>query len=205
MVVVLWDINNNTGYWSIPKQNLTALQLFERGARTVKLIFPKKNRFDTSACELLAKMARIDFYNTLLATARQSTVQSEREEKILGLPLRKNHGVSMNLVCFDFLRAIGFFTPEGRLPDHIGKRLLDEMVKELEIDRQTNDIQLCLRAVIIVLLSHVGDYGLPGPLFFDTAKFAASVILDRLEDHGLKNLRNLLTKKEGGERWSEVV
>ena len=114
----------------------------------------------------------------------------------MGLPVPKNPHKRVNLICYDFLRSIGFFNKDGGPNDQIGLEIVNEMSRQLDWKARRSDEQLCLAAVTIVVLRHIGKCSLPGPLLFDTVRFYASHMLGQLRKHGLKNLHRLLRKKQ---------
>lgn len=197
VVFILWDVKNDIGYWTIPKDNVTDWDLWESKGKTSKLMFNKKSKFDVSSAEKLSWIARISFYNSLLAQAQQAGIQYERE-KNLGLSTPRNSHERLNLISFDFLRTIGFFKDDGSVDKHIGKQIVKEMEKGLATRPEMSDSELCLRSVVLVVLGRInklcGD-GLPGSLLWESVRFGASIILSRLEDAGLINLRQILAKR----------
>lgn len=81
VVVVLWDIKADAGYWTLPKDNFTDWDLWDRRIKTVKLVFKKKNRFNSSAAHHISKIARSNFYNTLLARVQPLKGRQALEKK----------------------------------------------------------------------------------------------------------------------------
>src|SRR5215213_1360787 len=197
VVFILWDVKKDIGYWTIPKSNVTDWDLWISSGQTSKLLLNKENIFTPSSAERISWIARISYYNVLLAEAQQ-VLANDEWYKELGQPSSSDQSGRVNLICYDFLQAIEFFQENGSIGNHIGEQIVEEMEKALGLDPKSIDVQLCLRSVIIVLLRLVhglSGSGLPSSLFRECTRFAADIILSRLKDRGITDLHQLLAKR----------
>lgn len=146
VVFVLWDVKNDVGYWTLPQDNVTDLDLLKTRKKTARLFLNKANQFTKVTAGKLSWLARIDHYETLMAVAQQRIIQNERESKI-GMQDPLNTQARMNLLCYDFLRAIGFFDQNGRIDTSVGRKLISEMELIL-LDRPNSDnASLCSKRI----------------------------------------------------------
>lgn len=194
VVFILWDINKNVGYWALPQDQITELDIFSADKNTQRLFFKKKDRFTVTAARRLAWKARIEHYQCLLARLHQRITQLEREEK-LGLRGSMRPAYQKNLVCYDFLRTIGFFGANGALGDGVGHELVQEMRRGLESRKDRTNEELCALATAVVIIGRfhrtTGD-GIPGFLLWESAGFAGGVVNQRLKEGGLTQVSKLL-------------
>jgi hypothetical protein len=205
VVFVLWDIKNDVGYWVLPKDNMTDVDLMGASLKTAKLVLDKTNQFTPTSANKISWMARIDHYETLLAIERHHLDQTPADREITGYDPKYSEQ-RINLICYDFLHAIGFLK-ENSLGDSIGAKLVESMEEYLSNGSDKEDRMVIAAAVTVVILQQIeecGDCGIPGLLLLESMRVAASVISNQLKRAGLTGLKTLLrklpTKKENRSR-----
>jgi hypothetical protein len=195
VVFVLWDIQNDIGYWILPQDNLTDVDLMRTSHKSAKLVFDKTRHFTSISANKISWMARIDHYETLMAIQRHRLDQSANDSDIEGHDPKITRE-RLDLICYDFLRAIGFQKEDGKLDGRIAKELVESM-KRLSKERDYNNKTLVAAAVAVVILGRVqelADCGLPGLVLLESTRVAGSVLLHGLAKSGVSEVALILGK-----------
>ncbi|MEU0341337.1 DUF4365 domain-containing protein [Streptomyces bobili] len=169
VVVTLWDVNNNLGWYTIPDGNFDHVSLLEAGTSTVPLTFERSRRFDESAVDYISWFARID--HTDRSVGYSLSVLSEAEEEATeeeSAPAYvKHHQAAIASSVHQLAIDIGVYSRDGEMtPDF--KSVLSEAVKET--DGETGE-QILGRAIIMALMQTIyancARNGLPSTLLVE--------------------------------------
>ncbi|WP_165939783.1 DUF4365 domain-containing protein [Saccharopolyspora aridisoli] len=114
VVVVLWDVSNDVGWYSIPDDHgFDYANLLDSGTAHVSLNFSRDDKFDVAAADLLAWDARLAAANRLLESqrARESLIEDSAGEE--GNELTQRIQGEMGLQLTDIMYDLGLVRREG--------------------------------------------------------------------------------------------
>lgn len=165
VVVVLWDVERDLGYWTVPKACVDEWNLYTADSRTSSLHFSETAVFDAAQAGFICWLARIDHYATLVNNA--IVVDQERQiARSLDVEFDSSHSSRVPLLGFDFLRVVGVTAQvldETYLTYH---RNAVANIRREEPDKSDEEINRM--AATLALLGRVDDVapgcGLPSPL-----------------------------------------
>jgi hypothetical protein len=150
VVVVLWDIKSDRGFWLKPREEFTEWDCFLSENRQASLLFRKESLFDKTAANKLMWDARVEHYALLLAQAKatETRILKEREENPNAYPDFRNPA---HTLIFDFLRMLGFIGKDGVSSELRKKieRLSEKLVKE---DSNIDIRKARISSLLIVIL-----------------------------------------------------
>jgi hypothetical protein len=202
VVFVLWDIKNDVGYWVLPKDNVSDVDLKRGSLKSAKLVLDKTNQFTLTSANKISWMARIDHYETLLTIERHHLDQTAADREITGYD-PKFAEQRINLICYDFLHAIGFLK-DNVFADSIASKLVESMEEFLSKGYRENKMVIAAAVSVVILrqVEQCGDCALPGLLLLESMRVASSLVLYNLRR--LPEWKNLLrvrsTKKRNSSR-----
>jgi hypothetical protein len=110
VVVVLWDVEANRGWYTHPRMQADPIELVLSGKSSVSLHFRAEQGFDTAAAEEIARSTRMEHCNGhyLAADAMSKTITKLSSDK--SAKQMKNIA---DYAVFDLLRKVGFITNSG--------------------------------------------------------------------------------------------
>ncbi|MCH7663126.1 MAG: DUF4365 domain-containing protein [Chloroflexi bacterium] len=116
VVVVLWDVTDDFGLFTIPKDSMDQWDLYLEPDKQNKLNFASTAVFDEAEATKISWRARINHYATLMASAIQLD-EWHLEMSDLGPEAAQKHHSQVPLLAFDLLKRIGvldnhFIDPE---------------------------------------------------------------------------------------------
>lgn len=169
VIVTLWDVNNNVGWYAIPDGSFNHVTLLEAGTSTVPITFERSRRFDESAVEYLSWFARIDHADRRVGYSLSVLSEAEEEAAEEGdePTYVKHHQAAIASVIHQFATDIGVFSRDGKMtPDF--KWALSEGVKQIE--GETNE-QILGRSILWALVqtayANCARNGLPSTLLVE--------------------------------------
>lgn len=102
VVIVLWDVVSNEGYYVIPTQHVAEADLIRSTAKTrVPLWFCAEGKLDAKGIKALEWTARLEHFDRLLTQALRLEELSEHQTH------RSFHRKSVTALCTDFLATLG--------------------------------------------------------------------------------------------------
>lgn len=151
VAVVLWDVEKELGWWSLPKDGVNQWNLVAIQRGQSRLLFKDDCTFNKEAALLLGWQARLGHYANLIAKCFEEDYQDalERAEEAKH---ERNHRSIVPLITFDFLKRMrvldnNFFTLEFLTQLYESKCIIND----LSGDQPYNDGQVLL----IGLLRHI--------------------------------------------------
>ncbi|MGW5482412.1 DUF4365 domain-containing protein [Streptomyces sp. NPDC004008] len=170
VIVTLWDVNNNVGWYTIPDGSFDHVTLSNAGTSTIPITFERSRRFDESAVEYLSWFARIDHADrsvgyslSVLAEAEEE----EEEEEEAAPAYAKHHQAAIASVVHQLAIDIGVFSRDGEMTSDF-KSALSEGVKQ--IDGETGE-QILGRSILWALAqtayANCARNGLPSTLLVE--------------------------------------
>ena len=172
VVVVLWDVSTNQGWWSLPARSICEWDLRTQQKSFVRLPFDRKSVFDQCSMERLAWFGRIEHYHSLIVRAEAANA----EAAVMGCA-RTN---LLPLICFDFLRLIDVMQDEQISADFLqGYR--DCRRKGLPNWDEQKDGPIGKAILALLLLRRVDEIctgGLPASVMENCAQ----ILLDLFQD-----------------------
>jgi hypothetical protein len=110
IVVVLWDVDQRTGFWSLPLYCIDEWNWYLLGQTKARMTFSKDHVLTVESMKWLGWKARVHHYTLLLNNA----LARDREARSVKETGRKiNYKSRTPLIAFDFLRLIGVLTSDG--------------------------------------------------------------------------------------------
>ncbi len=111
-VVVLWDLTNNTGLWSIPRDYADESKIYLEGAKTIRILFNKKQKLSKKSALKIGWRGRISHFNRLLIEARNNEIEHEMARSLPGFKQSKTSLGRPPIIAFDFLKSVGVIDDE---------------------------------------------------------------------------------------------
>ncbi|MFD8393069.1 DUF4365 domain-containing protein [Streptomyces sp. NPDC059680] len=166
VVVVLWDVNNNSGWYAIPEGKFDHVQLTKSGSGSVPVKLERSRRFDASAVDHLSWLARIDHADRSIGYSLSILAEAEEEpEATYG----QYHRAAVVSTIHQFAIDIGVFSRDGQMTPEFGSTL-SECVKN--VDGESGE-QILGRALLWALVQTVhancAENGLPSTLLAELA------------------------------------
>jgi hypothetical protein len=174
VVVVLWDIKQNRGFWVKPSEEFSEWDCYMTESKQASLLFSESKIFDCVAANSLVWEARVGHYDLLLtqALAAESNVLEKRKKNPHAYPDFRS---KTDTLALDFIRIIGFLGKDGvslELRQKI-KRGAEKFTKD---DPATNERKAMLQAVLLTILGLAHGrspyLGIPEKLLFEAVKVA---------------------------------
>ncbi|MFG3232495.1 DUF4365 domain-containing protein [Streptomyces antibioticus] len=179
VVIVLWDVGNDCGWYMIPRGKYDDARLQEAERGKLKLEFDRTNSFDRRAVEHLAWRARIDHANRSLKKALFS-IEEARDEDPQPLDYLEFHGAVAASLVVDFGVDIGAFTPSGDMTSQFRRELL----AAAELQDEGTDIQVINRALLTSLVKlsweNCAENGLPSTLLVELTDVIREVVFGEI-------------------------
>jgi hypothetical protein len=179
VVIVLWDVGNDRGWYMIPRGKYDDAHLQEAERGKLKLEFDRTNSFDGRAVEHLAWRARIDHVNRSLKQALFS-IEEVRDEDPRPLDYLEFHGAAAGSLVVDFGIDIGAFTPSGDITPQFQRELL----KAVELQEEGTDIQIANRALLTSLVKlsweNCAKNGLPSTLLVELTDIIREIVFGEI-------------------------
>lgn len=156
VVVVIWDITLDKGWWSLPSRNLSEWEIrVESERKHAELLFDSKDEFNLKTLSLIAWTSRINHYYGLLVKADAA----QREASLFNRP----HTNLVPLVSMDFLRVLGIIEERGLSENYF--RMYRNGLNNLRADWNEDEggslenASLCL--ALLATASNLCGQGLP--------------------------------------------
>jgi hypothetical protein len=175
VVVVLWDVVKNQGWWSLPSRSLSEWEVRVESPGLVRLPFPTTQLFDVDALLRLAWVARIEHYHSLVVRAEAANEEAAR--------WKREHSSLLPLICFDFLRLLDIVQEEG-LSELFMRLYRNGMRKRFPDWDESRDGPQMNGVLTLVLLHRVDEVckgGLPGELMYSCVHMLARMITDSVD------------------------
>jgi hypothetical protein len=102
VVVVLWDLDNDIGYFAKPAELIDESAHHESGRKTTTLLFSSADTFDAQSVTRLAWESRFERYRQLILTARDAMEDNEHDTAAY-----EKSQLLMTGYVIDLLRLIG--------------------------------------------------------------------------------------------------
>ncbi|GAB2328024.1 DUF4365 domain-containing protein [Streptomyces variabilis] len=167
VVVVLWDVGNDLGWYVIPDGNFDHVSLLEAGTGKVPVVFDRSRRFDDSAVEYLSWFARIDHADRSVGYSLSVLTESAEDEWDSAPAYVRHHRAAIASVIHQLAIDIGVFLPNGEMTPGF-KSALSEGVNQ--IDGESNE-QVLGRSILWALVKTAYDNcaksGLPSTLLLE--------------------------------------
>jgi hypothetical protein len=187
VVVVLWDVEQGSGYYSLPDVDLIHRDRAERGSRRTTVRFSDDARFDAEAVADLARQSRIGRFRLLMLSyvdnrndlgllppseAEEALRQADERMTTLALDVLRDYEVVergdsaperwtvTTRARAMFLSALIVFRATG----------LDLVALEATAEDDGSDEALVVRAAIVTVMVHAQDTGLPSALIVPLAQ-----------------------------------
>ncbi|MEU3348785.1 DUF4365 domain-containing protein [Streptomyces sp. NPDC006700] len=184
MIVVLWDVTNNLGWYTIPRGEFDHVRLLESQPGKVPLRMDRSRPFNRSAVDRLAWKARIGHADQHLSYALscirdlEEDLQEEEEEggeSQYNPLLEYSRGVAASTV-YELAIAIGVFNHKGKLTQEF-KSALTEAVKSFDGDtgRQIAN-QSIMWALVKLAHENCARNGLPESLIIELTEHIREMI-----------------------------
>jgi hypothetical protein len=121
IIVVLWDIKTNQGYWTEPREEFTEWGCYQTKRKQASLLFNEAKVFDRVVANKLIWDARIEHYDLLVTHAKtmELRVIKDRKEDASAHPNFRN---PVPTLAFDLLRLIDFIGSDG-VSSQVRKRI----------------------------------------------------------------------------------
>ncbi|TQE19308.1 DUF4365 domain-containing protein [Streptomyces ipomoeae] len=169
VIVTLWDVNNNVGWYTIPDGSFDHVTFLEAGTSTVPITFERSRRFDESAVEYLSWFARIDHADrsvgyslSVLAEAAEEAAEEEGEPTYV-----KHHQGAIASVVHQLATDIGVFSRDGKMTSDF-KSALSEGVKQIEGETSEQILgRSILWALVQTAYANCARNGLPSTLLVE--------------------------------------
>ena len=156
VVVVIWDVNNKKGLWSIPGFSLSEWDFRMSGKSHTRLCFADDSVFNSTSMNFLAWLSRSLHYEGLLARSRATDEMALRHGA-------KRHRSMALLISFDFLVLTGIIIDDG-LDEGFCKKVRNGLKNGLSGWNERTEEPL-LRAVLMLCLldrtDNLAGFGLP--------------------------------------------
>lgn len=114
VIVILWDVANEVGYHSSPKNNLGDWSLMMARQATTNIVFRETDKFDDKTAQRLLWVAWLDHYETLIVQA----LKGNEIRKHLGEPAGKSEGDRVLLLGFEVLKHLGIIRDDASFDPH---------------------------------------------------------------------------------------
>ncbi|MFE3161568.1 DUF4365 domain-containing protein [Streptomyces sp. NPDC059224] len=168
VIVTLWDVNNNVGWYTIPDGSFDHVTLSNAGTSAIPITFERSRRFDESAVEYLSWFARIDHADRSVGYSLSVLAEAEEEEEEEAAPAyAKHHQAAIASVVHQLAIDIGVFSRDGEMTSDF-KSALSEGVKQ--IDGETGE-QILGRSILWALAqtayANCARNGLPSTLLVE--------------------------------------
>ncbi|MFD8721983.1 DUF4365 domain-containing protein [Streptomyces sp. NPDC059629] len=190
VIVVLWDVKNDCGWFMPPQQSFNHVQLRRLPDSHFTLRFSRDLAFDSEAVERLAWAARIEHANRSLILARASW----NESRNMGIESEVNFYKAVYwTLLFDFSVAAKIARPEGGFSEEFVDLLLsityerlyergDPAVGSAPQGLARSDIERALEeglflATLKAIELNCADNGAPLPLVREIADYSHSTFL----------------------------
>lgn len=111
VVVVLWDITQKAGVWTVPKEQVDQWSMYLLQTRSARLEFRPDAKFTRQAARQLVWRARIEHYSHLLNRARY--LDADRDAFVDDPAERARYRSLAPLLAFDFLRTVDVVVEAG--------------------------------------------------------------------------------------------
>lgn len=180
VVVVLWDVEQGIGYWTLPLECVDQWDLYALQTKQASLRFGGASRFTQETLKWLGWRAREHHYSMLLSDA---LVDAEIAHS-MGI----NNGTSgraqsrVPLIAFDFLSRLGVVTTSGVHEDvmRMYKNILPQCMPEPG-EGTTPEIMAGTMAMIGRLDAVAPGLGLGGSAIEEFGRVATLMILEELD------------------------
>jgi hypothetical protein len=170
VVLAVWDFQCDCGYWSLPIEQVDQWDLYLLQQKSARLQLSSDNRLEQSTAERLAWRARFQHYNGLLLNAYERDEMSAITDHATAETSRS----LVPLICFDFLRVIGFIEEEGIDPAS-RTRFANGIVNLARDDPDADRVEIGHQAAMLTLLvkaEEVAGEGMPHTLLKATHELA---------------------------------
>ncbi|MDE3067018.1 MAG: DUF4365 domain-containing protein [Verrucomicrobiota bacterium] len=178
IVVVLWDIKTDRGYWVEPREEFTEWECYLPDRKQASLLFSESKLFDRAAANKLIWEARITHYSLLIALAKAM------EFRILKAKEKDPNAHSdfrnpIHTLTLDLLRALDFIGKDGVSSEE--RKKIEGVAQRLVKDDPTLPIKRArLSSLLLAILSHAHKkcpgLAVPEDMLFEVVKTAGVAI-----------------------------
>ncbi|MFH8563051.1 DUF4365 domain-containing protein [Streptomyces sp. NPDC017988] len=178
VVVVLWDVVNHCGWYTIPQGQYDHVQLHEAETGKLNLHFDRARAFDRHAVDYLAWRARIDHADRSLRHAL-SCLDEAREEDPQPRKYVEFHQAAAASLVVDFGIDIGAFTREGDMTEQFRAEILDAAEWQ-----EGTDLQIVNRSLLASLVKlsweNCSGNGLPPALLLELTEVIRELVFGEM-------------------------
>ncbi|MGM9387208.1 DUF4365 domain-containing protein [Streptomyces antibioticus] len=158
VIVVLWDVKNERGWFTVPQAQFDHIDLSNRTSRSVSLTFSRDAVFDQDVVAELCWAARIEHANRALVYARSNLAEDQEME--LDANVRFHKGVIASLI-FDFGVAIKAVRPSGGFTEEFSQEIFAQFVQEGPKDVEETTKHAMMLAVLETIRRNCAENGAP--------------------------------------------
>ncbi|MFF4041612.1 DUF4365 domain-containing protein [Streptomyces sp. NPDC001816] len=158
VVVVLWDVSKDRGWFTLPQDQFDHVELSDRANGSVRLTFSPELPFDQAAVERLAWAARIEHANRSAVYAR--TCLEEAVEMELETNKHFYKGVLASL-DFDFGVAIKAVKPAGGFTEEFPLIVFEHLKNESPDDLEMATKNAMILAIFETIHNNCAGNGAP--------------------------------------------
>lgn len=157
VVVILWDVVNRRGYWSLPRSSLSEMEFRLSNSDSIRLRFSESREFDAQAMNKIAWTARIDHYQGLLAIAKASDEHAQLFDQ--------DHKSIVPLITMDFLKLLNIIVDDGLDPAFLEPiRDKDNRLLDWNEEEDGSKVEALLILGLLNRMHEIANLGLPGLL-----------------------------------------
>lgn len=111
VVVVLWDVVQHKGFWSLPRHSLREWDILLQDSKP-RLLFPDEQIFDIAQMQKIGWIARIDHYQRLIAQATYDDAMFYRNTE--ESPKRRaGYHSRITILAYEFLKMVDVIEDSG--------------------------------------------------------------------------------------------
>jgi hypothetical protein len=175
VVVVLWDVRANKGWWSLPSTSLSEWSIRVECNVGPRLPFAENAVFNRAAMERLAWFSRIDHYHGLIVKAEAAMADAAHMGRV--------HSNRLLLICFDFLRILDIIQDECICHEFLND-YRNCLSKGLPNWDETEDGPVEKGILALLLLTRINDlckHGLPISIVENCTQLLYEMLLDTID------------------------
>lgn len=178
IIVVLWDIKSDRGYWVEPREEFTEWECYLPDRKQASLFFSESKTFDRSTANKLIWEARIAHYSLLISNAKttEARILKAREKDPGAYPDFRS---SVHTLTLDLLRILDFFGEDGVKSD-IRKKIEGSAQRLVKDDPALSIQKARLSSLLLAILVYAdrkcSGLGLPEDMLREIVKTAGVAI-----------------------------
>ncbi|MFF2402801.1 DUF4365 domain-containing protein [Streptomyces goshikiensis] len=175
VVVVLWNVIEERGWFVLPQGNFDPIELRENPSRMLTLSFSRDRPFDCGSVTSLAWGARIEHTNRAVV---YSGVLLDEDLFGGGPAAGSRHRSTWIALLFDFSVAVGIIQPDGHFSQGFADAIRDYLLEADLEDLETATRQAILVAIVSSVSRNCAQSGLPEALVVDLCCFLHTLFFD---------------------------